>query len=168
MSFTARLNPASYANSVPLARHAEFTPSFGKLYWELRALKKGPFHPAKGYECASDLRECGFNANLNLCCRADKVGNHKLELIDVAKMNRDQILQEIGGIFDVDRYSLAVMRVDFAVDVPNLPVQWFRESVRVEHKRHRAAVAGERYYSEMGTGNIQTMYFGKRPNCIRI
>jgi hypothetical protein len=105
---------------------------------------------------------------LNLWCSRDKVGNHKLELIDVGKMSQNQILQEIGGIFELDPYSLGVMRVDYAVDVPDLPVQWFRESVRVEHKRHRAAVTSEPYYHESGTVDIQTLYFGRRPNTIRI
>jgi hypothetical protein len=59
------------------------------------------------------------------------------------------------------------MRIDFATDVP-LPVNWFRETVRVEHKRFRAAVTGQPFYSEMGKGKIQTLYFGKRPNLIRI
>jgi hypothetical protein len=151
-----------------IPRHAEFTPSFGKLYGELHALKKGPFHAARRYDYVGDLSEYGFNAKLNPYCRADNIGNHKLELINVGKMSRVQILQEIGGIFDVDPYSLDVMRVDFAVDVPDLPVQWFRETVRVEHKRHRAAITGEPSYCEMGTGEIQTLYFGKRPNFIRI
>jgi hypothetical protein len=152
-----------------IPRQAEFTPLFGRLYGELRAQEKGPFHATRGYEFTGDLRGYGFNARLNLLCRGDSnVGNHKLELIDVGKMSRPQILQEIAGIFDVDAYSLEVMRADYAVDLTHLPVQWFRESVRVEHKRHRAAVMGERYYSEKGTGDIQTLYFGKRPNTIRI
>jgi hypothetical protein len=131
-------------------------------------LKNGPFHPSKYYEYSGDLREYGFNVRLNLYCQMDKAGNHKVELIDVAQMRRTQILQEIGQIFDINALSLPVMRVDFAVDVPDLPLQWFRETVRVEHKRFRAAVTGQPFYSEMGKGSIQTLYFGKRPNLIRI
>ena len=56
----------------------------------------------------------------------------------------------------------------FAVNVPNLPLRWFRETLRVDHKRYRAAVTGQPFYSEMGNGDIQTLYFGKRPNLIRI
>jgi hypothetical protein len=149
-------------------RHTPFTPSFKRLYSELRALKNGPFHPSKYYEYSGDLREYGFNVRLNLYCQMDKAGNHKVELIDVAQMRRTQILQEIGQLFDINALSLPVMRVDFAVDVPDLPLQWFRDTVRVEHKRFRAAVTGQPFYSEMGKGCIQTLYFGKRPNLIRI
>lgn len=38
----------------------------------------------------------------------------------------------------------------------------------MQHKRWRAAISGDAFYSEMGTGGIQTLYFGKRPNLIRI
>jgi hypothetical protein len=151
-----------------IPRLAQFTPSFGRLYSELRAREKGPFHTSKYYEVSGDLREYGLNVRLNLYCQMDKVGNHKFELIDVGKMSRTEILTEIGSIFDVNPPALEVMRVDFAVDVPELPLRWFRETVRVERKRFRAAVTGERFYSEMGTGDIQTLYFGKRPNLIRI
>jgi hypothetical protein len=97
----------------------------------------------------------------------DKAGNHKLELIDVGQMSRTQIIREVVQIFDVDPLSLPVMRVDLAVDV-DIQLSWFRETVRVEHKRFRAAVTGQPFYSEMGKGKIQTLYFGKRPKVIRI
>ena len=131
-------------------------------------MEKGPFRTAKFYEYAGDLREYGHRVRLNLFCQMDKTGNHKLELIDVGEMSRANILREIGEIFAVDFRSLGVMRIDFAVDVAGLPIQWFRETVRAEHKRFRAAVTGEPFYSEMGSQGIQTLYFGKRPNVIRI
>lgn len=131
-------------------------------------MPRGPFHPSKCYEYAGDLREYGFDARLSLYCLMDKVGNHKLELIDVGKRNRGEILRQIGELFEVNPRSLGVMRVDFAVDVPRLPIQWFRETVKIDHKRFRAAVTGQPFYSEMGNGDMQTLYFGKRPNLIRI
>jgi hypothetical protein len=151
-----------------IPRHAPFSPAFQRLYRELRAMEKGPFHPSKHYEYAGDLREYGHHVRLSLYCQMDKVGNHKLELIDVGLMSRNEIRREIGQIFEIDPGPLGIMRVDFAVDVPNLALQWFRETVRVEHKRFRAAVTGERFFSEMGNGDIQTLYFGKRPNLVRI
>ena len=149
-------------------RRTPFTPTFRRLYRQLQAVERGPFHPSNYYEYSGDLREYGFSVRLSLYCRMDKAGNHKLELTDVGQMSRTQILREVTQIFDVRPLSLAVMRVDFAVDVPGLPLEWFRETVRVEHKRFRAAVTGEPFYSEMGKGRIQTIYFGKRPKLIRI
>jgi hypothetical protein len=146
-----------------------FTSEFDRVYSKLRAMDRGPFRAAKYYEYSGDLREYGYNVRLSLYCSMNETGNHKLELFDVGEMNRTQILREITQIFDVDDpLSLPVMRVDFAVDVPGVPLEWFRETVRVEHKRFRAAVTGEPFYSEMGKGRIQTLYFGKRPKLIRI
>ena len=149
-------------------RRAPFTPAFQRVYRELRALDRGPFHPSKYYEYAGDLREYGFNIRLNLYCRMDKTGNHKLELIDVGTMSRTQIVPEIQQVFEIDARTLQVMRVDFAVDVPKLALHWFRETVRVQHKRFRSALTDQRFYGEMGKAEIETLYFGKRPNVIRI
>jgi hypothetical protein len=149
-------------------RRIPFTPTFQRLYGELQALERGPFHPSKYYEYAGDLREYSFSVRLNLFCQMDKAGNHKLELIDVGKMLRSEIVREVERVFEVNALTLAVMRADWAVDLPDLPVQWFRETVQVQHKRFRSAVTGEPFYSEMGKGDIQTLYFGKRPNLIRI
>jgi hypothetical protein len=151
-----------------IPRHTPFSPSFKRLYPELQALERGPFRTSKYYEYVGDLRQYGHNVRLNLYCQKEKTGNHKLELIDVGEMGRDGILREIVQIFDVNPNELEVMRVDFAVDVPVLPVDWYRKIVQVQHKRFRSAVTGERFYCEMGKGEIQTLYFGKRPNLIRI
>lgn len=149
-------------------RKAPFTPAFGRLYRELQASERRPFHPSKLYEYCGDLREYGIGLRLNLYCKMDKAGNHKVELIDSGSLTRSQMLAEVGQVFEVPASALGVMRVDFAVDVPKLPVQWFRETVSVAHKRFRAAVTGQPFYSEMGNGDIETLYFGKRPNVIRI
>ncbi len=131
-------------------------------------MERGPFHSSKLYEYVGDLREYGHQVRLGLYCQMDRVGNHKLEIIDVGDLDRAGIVREIVSIFDIDASALGLMRVDFAVDIPTVPLQWFRETVRVQGKRFRAALTGERFYSEMGTGEIQTLYFGKRPNVIRI
>ena len=153
---------------IRIPRKASFTPSFQRKYTALQAMPKGPFRPAKFYEYAGDLREFGHHVRLNLYCRMEKAGNHKIELLDVGEMTRSGIIQEITEIFEVDPFALGIMRADFAVDLPDLPVQWFRETVRVEHKRFRSAMTSEPFSCEMGCGKIQTLYFGKRPNLIRI
>lgn len=145
-----------------------FTSEFDLVYSKLRATVKGPFRAAQYYEYSGDLREYGYNVRLSLYCSMDRIGNHKLELFDVGEMKLSHILNEITQIFDGDPRELEVMRVDLAVDLRDRSVQWFRETVRVAHKRWRAAVTGDAFRSEMGNGDIQTLYFGKRPNLIRI
>lgn len=151
-----------------ILRRTPFTSEFERVYSELRAMDKGPFRAAKYYEYAGDLREYGYRSRLSMYCTTDKLGNHKLELRDVGEMKLSGILNEIAQIFDIDPRQLRIMRVDLAADVPDISVQWFRETVRVANKRWRAAVTGDAFYSEMGNGTIQTLYFGKRPNLIRI
>jgi hypothetical protein len=154
--------------SLRVPRYAGFSKRFDELYRQLRGSQNDPFHAGKYYEFAGDLREHSLSCRLNLYCQMDKAGNHKIELIDVGLMDRATIIREVCEVFDVDPLSLEVMRVDFAVDIPDLPLQWFREVVRVASKRWRAALTSDQFYGEMGNGDIQTLYFGKRPNLIRI
>ena len=151
-----------------IPRYAPFTSEFGRLYSELRAIEKSPFRPSKYYDYVGDLREYGYDVRLNLYCRMQKSGDHKIELFDVGTKSKSEIIEEVSRIFDLDPYELGVMRVDFAVDVNGVPLSWFRESVRVSYKRWRAGITDHRFFGEMGNGNIQTLYFGKRPNLIRI
>jgi len=149
-------------------RNAPFTPSFQRLYRTLQEMERRPIRAAKLYEYAGDLREYGHNLRLNLYCRMDKVGNHKLELIDVGMMTRTDIMREVVRVFEVDPFELEIQRIDFAVDIPGVPLNWFREAVQVSRKRFRSAITGDRQYCEMGNRGIQTLYFGKRPNLFRI
>ena len=63
------------------------------------------------------------------------------------------------------------MRVDLATDVPDVPVSWFQQNMRVQYKRWTADmghIEGPTEYSETGRRGIETIYFGKRPNVIRV
>ena len=97
-----------------------------------------------------------------------KSADHKIEVLDVGTKKRTEILREISSIFDTDPTALSVMRVDLTADVEEVPLSWFREAVRVSHKRWRAGITGERFFGEMGNRNIQTLYYGRRPNLFRI
>jgi len=145
-----------------------FTAAFDRLYPQLRTMEKGPFRASKYYEFAGNLREFNHDVRLNLFCRMQKSADHKIELLDVGTKTLTEIIGEVSSIFDVDARSLRIMRVDLAVDVEGVPLSWFREALRVSHKRWRAAVTGDRFYGEMGNRNIQTLYYGKRPNLFRV
>ena len=100
-------------------------------------------------------------------CVHGKTGDHKLELVDTGEMSYARIQREVSRIFDIDPGQLSVMRIDLAADVPGVPVSWFRRNARVKWKQW-ASELGEVEYSEMGRRRLETLYFGKRPNCIRI
>jgi hypothetical protein len=82
-------------------------------------------------------------------------------------------VQAITKIWDIDPQTLSVMRADLAVDIPSVPVPWFRDHARFKFKRFasridKATVSDEVEFVDMGTAISQTLYAGKRPNLIRI
>jgi hypothetical protein len=148
-----------------------FRKEFGELYAELRnpAGETRPlFRPSKHYLAVGDLRAHGIEAVLHLHCKHGSLANHKVELLDTGKRGYREAIDEVTRIFDHPApTSLEVMRVDCAADILGASVPWFEERARVACKRWHARL-GETEFSEMGTRELQTLYFGKRPNCIRI
>ena len=153
---------------IRIPKKVGFTSAFDRRYSQLRAMQKGPFRSSALYEYAGGLREYGHDLRLSMFCRMNKTGDHKIELYDVGTKTKQQILQEIAEVFDCDPLKLGVMHIDLAVDVKDVPLSWFRESVRVMHKRFRSGITNDRFFNELGNSNIQTLYFGKRPNLFRI
>lgn len=155
-----------------------FRPEFGALYSELRSDLKGPFRKrGPHYTLTGDLRAYGYDAILHLHCMHGQ-GNHKLELLDTGKRGFSFLLGDCERIFDIDPLKCGVMRVDCATDVPDVGVLWFHQRARVRWKQFANEI-GEMCmeppsanaslpYSQMGKREIQTLYFGKRPNCYRI
>lgn len=122
---------------------------------------------SRHYKFVADLRPNSYNSILHYSCRHGAERNHKLELTDVGTMTLEQMIDEIQQIFQVDANQLWIMRLDLAVDIPGIGVPWFAQHTRVGHKRWMATL-GVIDYAEMGKREIQTLYYGKRPNLIRI
>jgi hypothetical protein len=74
-------------------------------------------------------------------------------------------------LFQVDPWSLSLMRVDLAVDVEGVPVPWFRDHAYVNRKQFSSRIEkshdSEVEFVGMGKADAQTIYAGKRPNLIR-
>lgn len=148
-----------------------YTPEFGKLYQDLRKDPKGPFRSSAHYLGVADLREYGHPVILHTHNTHDKKGNFKLELIEAGDKSYRKMAQEITGIFDVEPGQLELMRVDLAADIEGVPVSWFQQNARARFKRWTAQIGtleASVEYSEMGRCGVETIYFGKRPNVIRI
>lgn len=82
-------------------------------------------------------------------------------------MSYAEIVAEIEYVFRTNADRLSIMRLDLAVDIEGISVRWFAENTRVARKRWLARL-GVFETAEMGTRELQTLYFGKRPNLIRI
>jgi hypothetical protein len=131
----------------------------------LRHLKgdmPGAVRGTKYYGRVEDLRRHGLRSILYYRNRWN--GNHKLEIIAAGTMTLWAILSEVGEVFDVDPMQAEIMRIDLAVDVLDYPVQWFRQNARFAQRRYSAEYA--RVVSERTA--VETLYFGCRPNIVRI
>lgn len=155
--------------------------------------KRGPH-----YALAGDLRAHGYEVILHVCCMhrrrqkfefvdangkdrtkfLDAGGNHKLEFLDTGKRGFSFLLGECMRIFDIDPLKCGVMRVDCAADVPGVGVPWFHQRTRVRWKQFASEIGvlcmepagadASLVYAQMGKREVQTLYFGKRPNYYRI
>jgi len=164
---------------VRVPQSVPYTPKFAELYCELawedarRSLEGLPMRlrPSRYYASVVDLREFGHDVILHNSARLTKESNYKVELVATGRMGFSRMVQEVEEIFDVDPESLAIMRLDLAADVFDIPVPWFVEHCRVQYKRWVAGIGhmvDGAEYSEMGMKRLETFYLGKRPNVVRI
>jgi hypothetical protein len=125
--------------------------------------------PSRFYKGVADLRQTfGIDAILHIDQK--RYGTHKVELLETGKKGMTEIKDILEQIIDADPGGCRLGRVDLAVDVRDVPLSWFREHTYVEYKQflcaHGKQVDSE--MSEMGKKVYQTLYFGKRPSCVRI
>jgi hypothetical protein len=163
---------------IRVPRAAQFRSEFGEMYSELAADPKGPFGKrGRHYALTGDLRMYGHDVILHLHCMHGE-GNHKVELLDTGKRGFSFLVGEVERIFEIDPLKCGVMRVDCAADIQGVGVPWFHQRARVRWKQfanemgelilERPSASASLAYSQMGKREIQTLYFGKRPNCYRI
>jgi hypothetical protein len=143
---------------------------------ELNELRRGspwdPYsqilRPSKFYKAVADLRLFGFDAMLHIDQK--RYGTHKVELLETGKKSMAEIQSTIERIVDCDPAGCRLGRIDLAVDVRDVSLSWFREHTYVQYKQFLCAHAKlvEAEFSEMGKKVYQTLYFGKRPSCVRI
>ena len=117
------------------------------------------------YRQVVDLRGAGLSGILYLVSRVS--GSNKLVISRAGGLPYRHILGDIGALFDVEVLALQVMRIDLAVDVVGYPMAWFRENVAVRRRYCRDEIGTVSYRTKVRRG-IETMYFGRRPNLIRV
>jgi hypothetical protein len=134
-----------------------------------RAGLGGGFRPSVFYRYVVDLRPWGNDAVLHFGSKHSSKRGHKLELLETGNKSFDDLLVEIESVFDVDPEDLGVMRVDLAVDIDGVPISHFRHNARARHKQFSSQIGKLTVeFSEMGKIEVETLYFGKSPNCFRI
>jgi len=133
---------------------AEFRNAYRHIYTEAIS---------EHYKTRADLRACGLPATLHYSCRFTR--NHKLGILRVAERSFEQIMTTIQQVFECDPLNLRLARIDFAVDVPGIPVKWFRNHMCVPRKR-RVRVFGLK--PESKDDNSETIYFGSGADLVRV
>lgn len=144
----------------------------------VRASRSGERKPSaqrsRSYQSVIDLRP-EYPALLHMTNRYSPKREHKIEFIEVGRQPFDGVVDELSQMFNVDPLSerdeecFGTMRVDAAVDLPSVPVSFFREHTRVEFKRFGAQIGKcDEEWQMMGMQGVQTIMSGKRPNCYRV
>lgn len=143
---------------------------FGQLYADVARDPKYA-RESKDFLRVIDLRPFGHDAIFHSTCKHGKEGHHKLELLETGKKTGEQMLHEQSFVV-CDPRPLQVTRVDLTADIPGVPVLWCHQRMRAKFKRFGAALGELVYepmeYAQMGKIGLETVYFGKRPNCIRV
>jgi hypothetical protein len=151
---------------------SSFSPKVADAISQLRHGPVEPFRPARFYSFVGDLRKShDIDAVLHFGYKFGPA-THKLEVIDAGKKTLAEMLSVISQVFDLDPAQLSIMRVDLAADIPGVPVHWFRDKARFQFKqfasRIEKAAESELEFIAMGTAQAQSLYAGRRPNCVRI
>ena len=98
--------------------------------------------------------------------------NHKIEIIDVGEKSLQDMARIVTLLFDVDPWTLAVMRTDLAANIEGVSVSWFKDHSYVNRKQFSSRIEKshekELQFVGMGSAVAQTIYAGKRPCLIPI
>lgn len=136
--------------------------------------RKPSAQPSRNYQSVIDLRP-EYPALLHMTNKYSQQREHKIEILEVGRQSFDGVVDELSQMFDVDPLSdrheecFGTMRVDAAVDLPSVPVSFFRERTRIEFKRFGTQIGKcDEEWQMMGMRGVQTIMSGKRPNCYRV
>lgn len=121
---------------------------------------------SKHYQGSCDLRPFKLDAIAHINYRRSGPRNHKLEILHSGEKSIADIAAIIEAVFDADPMSLRNMRLDFAADLPGVPVLALHGSLRVKFKRP-CNEWGDADYEIIGGRRLEYVRQGKSPNCFR-
>ena len=87
-----------------------------------------------------------------------------MEIVHEGRKDIKGSLLRIAELFGTDITKARVQRLDLAIDVPEVPVAWFRDHVTVQYKRTL-----KEHICQKATADLQeSLSYGRRPNQIVI
>jgi len=154
-------------------RIPEFTLPGPALADPIKQLKRcivPPFRPSRYYQYVCDLREpFDIDAVVHLNFRFGRE-THKVEIIDAGEKTLDEMAGIINRLFEIDPWTLKVMRTDLTADVAGVPVPWFKDHAYVNRKQFSSRIEksfeSELQFVAMGSGVAQTIYAGKKAELV--
>lgn len=156
----------SVATRIP--HDAPFGPELDQIAHDLRrGFPTAGFRPSQHYALSGDLRQFGIPAILHLECRHTDGREHKLEIVETGSRSFTDVLSIIGRTFRIDPLTAEVMRIDLAADVRDVPVSYFEATMRTRFKRSATDI-GDTQRMRIGAAELETIYVGRKPNCVRI
>lgn len=166
---------------IPLSSSVSFSDRIWSFKHEVESvsdpLKSAiPYRLNLYYRQVVDLRHVAdLDAILHL--NAKKTGTHKIQIVEAGRKCQGQIADTISQIVNDHPNLLGVSRVDSCADLVDGPsVKWIAQSVRAKSTQWQAQIGSMEIYdddarkldwSAMGKREVNTMYWGKRPNCFR-
>jgi hypothetical protein len=140
---------------------ARFRPQWRELR---KSIDKVAVGMTSGEYRRCDLRSFGLSAVFH-SSYSQRRQYDKLAFSNTASMLYSDMEAILKELMESDWLLLQVARIDFALDLVNVPVDWFYRHT-FAYKRRFSREFGT--YSKSGVLRVETVYIGKRPNCYRI
>lgn len=122
------------------------------------------------FERAGDFSSYGIPAVVHLTCNMTKDRHHKVEILQTGDKTFSEMMAICSELFDHDPLSWGISRADLTADVPDVPVQWFKEHTYVTAKQTTRELGHIKPipYMTIRKGAAETLYAGVKPNQNRI
>lgn len=114
-----------------------------------------------------DLRELDVGLLVHLG-RTETGPIIKLEATDVGRLTVGQVVTDFTRVLRDDPMDRSLTRVDLAADVPDVPVQWFRDNARVRYKRVVTEFGERSSWGRFRSSSTEGLHYGRRPNLYRV
>jgi hypothetical protein len=146
--------------SLDIRIYPTFTPEFDALVNS----NGGTNHNKQQYYSGMITEPFGLPATVHV--QHEITGHSKVQFLDVPSRTLLECIEVVSRLCEADPFSLPVVRLHLGCDVPDVPVSWFRNSMRVKY-RQNSEVFG-RITNESFKNGVQTLYFGAKNNGVTV
>jgi hypothetical protein len=148
-------------------RVVEYARSFMPILRDLE--RTGGWKKGRGdYARVANLQPYGIDAMVHQHPRFNKDGGDKIELLQAGDKTVSQMTEVSRSIYRFNVADAKIMRLDCTADVKGVPVQYFRDHVRVKYKSVTREIGHFESYEKVRRAICDTIYGGVKPCQYRI